>query len=54
MFGLGTAEILVIVVIGLLLFGNRLPELARMLGSTVAEFRRQADDLSGDRPFPPR
>jgi sec-independent protein translocase protein TatA len=54
MFGLGTAEILVIAVIGLLLFGHRLPDLARLLGSTVAEFKRQAHDRAEDQPFPPR
>jgi sec-independent protein translocase protein TatA len=53
MFGLGTAEILMIAVIGLLLFGHRLPDLARTLGSTVAEFNRQAHDLNDD-PSPPR
>jgi sec-independent protein translocase protein TatA len=45
-FNLGSAEIVVLLVIGLLLFGNRLPELARNLGKTVQQFRKEADALS--------
>ena len=38
MFGLGTQELLVILVIVLVLFGaNRLPQLARSLGSSLKE-----------------
>lgn len=51
MFPLGTTELLVILVIGLFLFGNKLPSLARYLGKTVSEFRQEAsvltDDLTG-------
>jgi sec-independent protein translocase protein TatA len=39
MFGLGVQEILVLCVVGLLLFGNRLPTLARSLGGAVSAFR---------------
>jgi TatA/E family protein of Tat protein translocase len=46
MFGLGMAEVAVILVIGLFLFGNRLPEIARWLGRTVVEFRREANSLT--------
>ncbi len=41
MFGLGMAEILVICVIGLLLFGSRLPGVARSLGKSLMEFRKE-------------
>jgi sec-independent protein translocase protein TatA len=41
MFGLGMAEVIVICVIGLLLFGNRLPGVARSLGKSLMEFRKE-------------
>jgi sec-independent protein translocase protein TatA len=45
-FGIGMTELLVIFVIGLLVLGpKRLPELARSLGRTLAEFRRASTDL---------
>lgn len=41
MFGLGSQELLVILVIVFILFGaNRLPELARSLGTSVREFKK--------------
>jgi TatA/E family protein of Tat protein translocase len=46
MFNLGVAEMAVLAVIALLLFGNRLPEMARWLGKTVIEFRREAGSLT--------
>jgi sec-independent protein translocase protein TatA len=48
MFGLGMAEVLVILAIGLLLFGNKLPELARSLGKTIVEFKREASGITED------
>jgi len=46
MFGIGMTEMIVIAVIGLIVLGpKRLPELARTLGRTLAEFRRSANDL---------
>jgi sec-independent protein translocase protein TatA len=41
MFGLGVQEVLIICLIGLLLFGNKLPQLARSLGKTVATFKSE-------------
>ena len=52
MFGLGSQELLVILVIVLIMFGaNRLPQIARSLGSSLKEFKKginegQAEDTS--------
>lgn len=51
MFGLGTSELLLILLVILLLFGaKRLPELARSLGKGIQEFKKAAretqDELS--------
>lgn len=46
MFNLGFSEMAIIFVVALLVFGpNKLPELARSLGKSLAEFRRASNDL---------
>jgi Tat protein translocase TatB subunit len=46
MFGIGMTELMVIFVIGLVVLGpKRLPELARSLGRSLAEFRRASNDV---------
>jgi sec-independent protein translocase protein TatA len=40
MFGLGMTEILILMVLGVLLFGKRLPEVGRSIGKMLVEFRR--------------
>jgi sec-independent protein translocase protein TatA len=48
MFSLGMSEIVVICVIGLLLFGNRLPDLARSFGKSLMEFRKEFQGIEED------
>ncbi len=46
MLGIGFQEIVVIVILALIIFGpQKLPELARILGRGMREFRRAADDF---------
>ena len=49
MFGLGYQELLLILVIVLVLFGaQRLPDLARSLGSSVKEFKKGINEVTKD------
>jgi sec-independent protein translocase protein TatA len=48
MFGLGVPEVLVVLAIGLVLFGKNLPDLARSLGKSVAEFQRGVKNVTED------
>jgi Tat protein translocase TatB subunit len=46
MFGLGMPEILLILAIALIVIGpQKLPEVAKMLGKAMGEFKRSAQDL---------
>jgi sec-independent protein translocase protein TatA len=40
MFGIGSMEMVVLFVIALLLFGKRLPEVARSVGKGMTEFKK--------------
>ncbi len=46
MFGIGQTELIIVGVIALLLFGNRLPSVMRSLGSGVSEFKKGLDDVN--------
>jgi len=47
MFGIGFPELLLILALALIIIGpERLPGIARTLGKTFSDFKRQADDLS--------
>lgn len=49
MFGLGTGEILVIILVILLLFGARkIPEMMRAMGQGMREFKKATSDATDD------
>jgi len=48
MFGLGGQEILLLLVLGVLLFGRKLPELGRSVGKTMVEFKKGMKGLEDE------
>jgi sec-independent protein translocase protein TatA len=44
MFGIGIPELLIVLGILLLLFGTRLPSIARSMGKSITEFKRGMHD----------
>lgn len=61
MFGLGTQEMLLLLILGVLLFGKNLPEVGRSIGKGIREFKTSLggleetflDDRPYNRPAPP-
>jgi sec-independent protein translocase protein TatA len=54
-FGLGSQEVIVILVIALVLFGgSKLPELARSLGKSVNEFKKGINESGKADEAPPK
>jgi sec-independent protein translocase protein TatA len=50
MFGIGHLELMVVALVGLVLFGHRLPKVMRSLGQSVTEFKSGLNDTSSDEP----
>ena len=48
MFGLGGQEILLLLVLGVLLFGRKLPDVGRYLGRSMIEFKKGMKGLEDD------
>ncbi len=48
MFGIGTTQLLIFGVIALLLFGTRLPAVARSFGQSVQEFKKGLKEVNDD------
>ncbi|MFH0889332.1 MAG: twin-arginine translocase TatA/TatE family subunit [Planctomycetota bacterium] len=42
---IGTSELIVIVVLAIILYGKRLPEITRALGKGYQEFKKNVDDV---------
>ncbi|QDS86590.1 twin arginine translocase protein A [Rosistilla ulvae] len=47
MFGLSPFELILFGIVAILLFGSKLPEVARSLGQSYNQFRRGLSDLQG-------
>ncbi len=46
--GIGTNELLILAVIAVLLFGTRLPTIARSFGQSVTEFKKGMKEIKED------
>jgi sec-independent protein translocase protein TatA len=48
LFNLGTPEIIIILVVGVMLFGRRLPDVGRYLGKGIVEFKKGIKGVEDD------
>ncbi len=49
MFGIGTQELVILLVVALIVFGpQRLPEIAQQIGKAIRDFRQMSADVTGE------
>jgi sec-independent protein translocase protein TatA len=48
MFGLSIQELMIVGVVAVLLFGKKLPDVARSLGNSYSQFRRGLQDIQSE------
>ena len=48
MFGIGMGEMIVFGIIGVILFGGRLPSVPRSIGKSIVEFKKGMTDLENE------
>jgi sec-independent protein translocase protein TatA len=48
MFGIGSTEMIVFGIIAVILFGSRLPSVARSLGKSIVEFKKGMNDIENE------
>ncbi|MEQ8848043.1 twin-arginine translocase TatA/TatE family subunit [Botrimarina sp.] len=54
MFGINGIQLLVVLVVALLLFGTRLPSIARAFGQSITEFKKGVKEVEDHSDDPPK
>jgi|GEM_PF-1689588 len=46
--GIGTGQLFILLAVGVLLFGSRLPDVAKSIGRSIFEFKKGLNDMGGN------